>query len=182
MIYWIKKFFSNAPAHRSAFFEVLVVMVFTLIPSLITFSSKLSHQAAAAVANHSVSAAMAAKTPRPSLLTSSEMFLLAYGIYGTVFWLSFGRADKQRHDARIALGAIATLLTFLIVGFMGIDPTFSRGLSSEISRYGPHFYLAMNFIYYLLLFYLHIEPPSPRDVLHREADRMLDAFHGVHNS
>ncbi|UXS00852.1 hypothetical protein [Agrobacterium tumefaciens] len=164
MIYWVKKLFSNANLHGLAFFEVATTAVFSIAPFAIIFFIRYGRSEDQAVPS------------LEDLWGRGQLFLLAYGIFGTVFWLAFIRPDRPRHSARACLGTIATFVMLPVIGFIGVDPTFSTVLNKTVvtwSYWTYGFVLLMN---YLLIFYMDIPPPEPRDVLRREAVDMRRAY------
>lgn len=167
MIYWLSKLFTDPKGHASALYEVITTAIFSLSPIIITYFVQF------------------AKSNGPNypdvsdLVGRGQLFLLAYGVYGIIFWLAFLKDDKPRHGARALLGAIATFATLPIIGFIGVDPTFSSVLNEHLIRWSYGFYATLLILNYLLLFYLNIEPPQPAEVLDREAQRMRDEFRGM---
>lgn len=164
MIYWIKKYFSNPSAHQIALYEVTVTALMSLAPFMITYFAK-----SAQITDGSF-------ISLDEMVGRGQIYILVYGIFGTVFWLAFVKSDKPRHDARAFLGVVAFMLVLPILGFIAVDPTFSTILNKQIVILGYVFYIAMLFINYLLLFYLNIEPPEPNAVLARGADDMRKRY------
>lgn len=163
-MYWVKKYFSNFSAHVQAAYEVLTTAIFSLIPFAIAYI------------NASV------KLPGGKFITFTEIvgrgqvFLLSYALYGTIFWLAFGRSETARHGARIFLGLIATLLIFPVVGLLGVDPTFSNILNQSIVKISYYLYFILIIVNYLLLFYMKIDPPEPEELYEREAKGMREKY------
>lgn len=110
------------------------------------------------------------------LFGRGQMYLMAYGLFGTIFWLAYLNPIKERHNARAFLGFIATLLIMPVVGFLGLDPTFSSVANAEVVWLGYYSYGAFAIIYYLLIFFSEIEPPSPSDVLASETDDLIASY------
>lgn len=164
MIYWVKQYFSRLSNHLLSLYEVLTIAVFSLLPFGITFFVASASREEGQLASLS------------DIVGRGQLFLLAYSIFGTIFWLAFMRSDKPRHDARAFLGVIATLLIFPVVGFIGVDPTFSTILNDNIILLGYWFYGILLFIHYLILFYMNIDPPQPSDVISREASNMRSKY------
>ena len=163
-MYWVKKYFSDFPAHVQAAYEVITTATFSIIPFAIAY------------VNASI------KSPDGSFITFDQIvgrgqaFLLSYALYGVIFWLAFGRNDAERHGARIFLGLLATLLIFPVVGLLGVDPTFSNILNPRIVSVSYWLYGCLLFLNYLLLFYMKIEPPEPKEVYKREEKNMRDKY------
>lgn len=163
-MYWVKKYFSDLDAHGAAIYEVLVVTLFSIAPFFVSYF------------------VISAKRLDGSFLSFDELFgrgqlyLLGYGIFGTIFWLAFLKSDRPRHNARAFLGAIATLAIIPIIGFLGVDATFSTVLNPNIVSLGYWFYGALLLVHYLLLFYLNVEPPEPNEIISREASSMRDRY------
>ena len=118
MIYWIKKYFSHCDIHLQAAYEVIMVSVFSLAPFAIALFVR------------SASLTEGDILTLEDIVGRGQIYLLAYGIFGTVFWLAFLKSDRPRHGARALLGAIATIAVLPIIGFIGVDPTFSTVLNS----------------------------------------------------
>jgi len=160
MIYWFRKYFSDPAGHRAALSEVVVTAIFSLLPFFISFLVESAKKTDGTYADPS------------QLVGRGQIYLLSYGIFGTIFWLAFVKGDRPRHGARVFFGTIGTFAVFPIVGFLGVDPTFSTILNSRIVGWSYVFYALFLWINYLLLFYMNITPPNPAEVFSREADKM----------
>lgn len=158
-MYWIRQLFSHWDAHRRAFWEVSCVCLFSLGP----LGASLFVQNAQAVDG------VNSVIPTLNMLFGKgQMYLMGYALFGTVFWLAFWSGDKEPHVARRTLGSLAILAIFPVVAWFGVDPTFSTVANPKIVQLGYYFYAAFAVIYYLLLFYVAIDPPSPADVFEDE--------------
>jgi NADH:ubiquinone oxidoreductase subunit 5 (subunit L)/multisubunit Na+/H+ antiporter MnhA subunit len=158
MIYWAKKYFTDPSAHFEAAYEVFVVFAFSLAPFFVAYfinASRLSNS-----------------STFEDLFGRGQIYLLAYALFGTIFWLAFLKSGRPRHGARVFLGFLATLLVFPLVGFLGVDPTFSTVINSSVVRFGFILYAILLTIYYLLLFYMDVQPPEPREIFIREVSEM----------
>lgn len=159
-MYWVKKYFTDPASHRAALYEVITVALFSIAPFVVSYF------------------VISAKRTDGSFMSLEELFgrgqiyLIGYGIFGTIFWLAFLKGDRPRHGARALLGAIATLAIIPIVGFLGVDATFSTILNPQIVGLGYWFYAVLLLINYLLLFYMNIAPPEPSEVMARETGSM----------
>lgn len=160
-MYWIKKYFSSPQVHVHSIYEVVVTSIFSLLPFFVVYFAKIAQEIRVDDSYTLL-----------SLFSRGQIFLLAYGVFGAVFWLAFVRSDRPRHGARIFLGFISTILIFPIIGYIGVDPTFSTIVNNTAIKFGFFLYASLLVINYLLLFYMHIEPPSAADVLAREASDM----------
>lgn len=167
MIYWVKKFFSQSETHAKAFAEVFVTVVFSLAP-LVT-----------AVLIPSIKRADGSFIPLDEVVGRGQVFLLSYGLYGTIFWLAFANGDYPRHTARIVLGTLATIAIIPVISVSGVDPTFSTVLNPSVIRASYWLYGSFIVLNYLLLVYMRIEPPEPREVYKREARTMQDQYRGM---
>ncbi|WP_162892386.1 hypothetical protein [Blastomonas fulva] len=105
-----------------------------------------------------------------------QMYLMAYALFGTIFWLAFWSGDKEPHKARRALGTIALLAIAPVVGGFAVDPTFSNVTNTNVVVFGYYFYAVFAVIYYLLLFYVEIDPPTPNDVFKRETGTLINEY------
>lgn len=160
MIYWVRKYFSDPAAHWRALSEVIIVFLFSMVPLSISAFKALSRDG------------RGLDTAFYDLFGHGQAYLLGYALFGTVFWLAFVKGDRPRHNARIFLGVIATFMMFPIFGFSAVDPTFSTIINPESVRYSFYFYFTLLVINYLLIFYLHVDPPEPAGIFKREADDM----------
>jgi hypothetical protein len=113
------------------------------------------------------------------LFGRGQLYLLAYGIFGTVFWLAFVRWDQPRHGVRIFLGSVATMMVLPIIGFIGVDPTFSTVANKTTIAWGYYFYGGMLIVNYLLLFYMDKQPPTVRDILKRGSQQLAGDYHSL---
>ena len=170
MIYWIKKYFSEPAVHWRSFYEVLVVTVFSLAPFVVVYFVHAARNDADAHGD-----------TLKALFGRGQIFLLAYGVFGAIFWLAFMKSDRPRHEARVTLGLFATLLILPVVGFIGVDPTFSTIVNENVRTVGYWLYFGLLFINYLLLFYMHIDPPNAGDILNREASALRREYEEMRN-
>lgn len=169
MIYWIKKYFTNGPVHAHAVYEVLMTSLFSLSPFIITYFVGSAKRMDGSFVSLS------------EIVGRGQLYLLAYGIFGTVFWLAFLKSDRPRHGARAFLGGIATLLIIPVIGFFGVDPTFSTVLNPSVVHMGYYFYFGLLFLNYLIIFYLSIDPPEPGDIFSRETSEMAQKYKELSN-
>lgn len=160
MMYWIKKYFSNRETHVQSIYEVGLVVIFSVAPFIMTYFIRMSHAAEGSVVGIN------------DLISKGQLYLLAYSVFGTILWLAFAKSDKPRHGARIFLGIFGVFLMLPVIGLLGVDPTFSANLSSFSITLSYWMYGIFIFVHYLLLFYMEIPPPQPRDILNREAQEM----------
>lgn len=166
-MYWIGKFFSQFDTHLKALSEVAITAVFSLAPL------------ATAILIPSIKRADGSFIPLAEVVGRGQVFLLSYGLYGTIFWLAFANGDYPRHTARILLGTIATFAILPVVSVSGVDPTFSTLLNPSLIQASYYLYGLFIVLNYLLLVYMRIEPPEPREVYKREAQTMRDRFRGM---
>lgn len=158
MIYWAKKYFTDPAAHFEAAYEVFVVFAFSFAPFFVAYFINVSR--------------LADSSTLDSLFGRGQIYLLAYALFGTIFWLAFLKSGRPRHGARVFLGLLATLLVFPLVGYLGVDPTFSTVVNPSMIRFGFVLYIILLIIYYLLLFYMDVQPPEPREIFVREVGEM----------
>jgi hypothetical protein len=164
MIYWIGKYFTQLDTHLKALAEVAITAFFSLAPF------------ATAILIPSIKRADGTFISLVEVVGRGQVFLLSYGLYGTIFWLAFANGEYPRHTARIMLGTIATLTIIPVVSVSGVDPTFSTVLNPSLIKASYWLYGLFIVINYLLLVYMRIEPPEPREVYKREAKTMLDDY------
>lgn len=166
-MYWIKQLFSHWNAHWKAFCEVGCVCLFSLVPLGVSLFAQ-NAQAADGI--------VSVVPTLDKLFGKGQMYLMGYALFGTIFWLAFFGGDKEPHVARRTLGALAILAILPVVGIFGVDPTFSNVANPKIVGLGYYFYAAFAVIYYLLLFYVEIDPPSPNDVFERETASLINDY------
>lgn len=160
-MYWIRKLFSNGEIHGKALGEVFVVSVFSIV-----FVSLPAWRA------------LGANTPVDSIrfFSTGQLLALSYALYGTVFWLAFVRWDRPRHDVRIVLGFLGTLLMIPIIPYLSYDPNFESIVAPGAFRISVWVYFIFVLIVYLLLFYSDIEPPSPEKTLKEETSKLKSQY------
>jgi hypothetical protein len=168
--YWVRQFFSDWRGHLKALTEVGLTALFTLSPFIIAYFVRTTKGPTSFNATFM------------DLFGRGQLYLLAYGIFGTVFWLAFIRWDQPRHGVRAFLGCVATLMMLPIVGFIGVDPTFSTVANRQTVMWGYYFYAGMLLINYLLLFYMDKQPPAVRDILRRGSDQLSDEYRSLEAS
>lgn len=159
MIYWVRRYFSDPSGHIYALYEVLTSAAFSLIPFIVPYFVNSAKRTDGSFMN------------MDDLVGRGQIYLLSYGVFGTIFWLAFLKAEN-RHGARSLFGLIATVLVLPILGFIGVDPTFSTVLNVNLVRYSYILYTILLILNYLLLFYINITPPNPGEVISREAGEM----------
>lgn len=164
MIYWIQQFFTRPRTHGSALAEVLVTSILALTPLM---SSALLYSY---INPQAINLSDALK----QAIGGGQLFLFAYSVFGTIIWLAFIKWDKEMHGPRRLFGFIALALTILIVPLLGLDPTLSKAKNQVIVTASYCFYGAFLCIYYLLLFYLEIDPP-PADESLKSGSQKLKA-------
>jgi hypothetical protein len=166
-MYWLKQLFSHKRAHWNAFCEVACVCIFSLAPLAVNLL----------IQNARSSSGLASLEPTLFLLFGKgQMYLMGYALFGTIFWLAFWSGDKEPHKARRFLGTLAIFAIIPIFGGLGVDPTFSSVVNPKVVAWGYYFYGAFAGIYYLLLFYVAIDPPTPTDVFTSETNELVSAY------
>lgn len=166
-MYWLKQLFKHGRAHRNAFGEVFCVCLFSLTPLGVTLF----------VQNARAAKGLTSIEPTLSLLFGKgQMYLMGYALFGTIFWLAFWSGDKEPHGARRLLGSLAILAILPVIAGFGVDPTFSSVVNPTVVKYGYYFYGAFAVIYYLLLFYVSIDPPTPVEVFKSETDDLIAQY------
>jgi hypothetical protein len=166
-MYWIKQLLSHRDAHWKAFCEVACVCLASFVPLGV---SLFAQTARAADGLDSVWPTL------DMMFGKGQMYLMGYALFGTIFWLAFWSGNKEPHKARRALGTFALLAIAPVVGGFAVDPTFSSVANARIVTWGYYFYAIFAAIYYLLLFYVEIDPPTPNDVFDRETGNLIDEY------
>ena len=151
----------------AALTEVGLTALFTLSPFLIAYFVRSAQEPTSIGDTFS------------DLFGRGQLYLLAYGIFGTIFWLAFVRWDQPRHGVRIFLGSVTTLMVLPIIGFIGVDPTFSTVANKATVRWGYYFYVAMLTMNYLLLFFMDKTPPTVKEIFERESSDLADEYHSL---
>ena len=164
MKYWIKQYFTRPETHLWAAIEVLITFALGLMPFIVAYLKT-------STANEG-----GELTEFWTLLNRGQLYLLTYGLFGPILWLAFIKPDVARHNARAILGLIALFAIFPVVGFLGIDPSFSTIQNERIVSYSYLFYAAFLFLNYLLVFYCTIEPPTAEETLNKGSRSMKDMY------
>ena len=86
------------------------------------------------------------------------------------------------HGPRRFLGVLTLFISFLIVPFMGTDPTISNIQNNAIVGASWWVYAAFLAINYLLLFYIEIDPPSPDDSFRSGSNKLKDMYREMRTS
>ncbi|KQY50500.1 hypothetical protein [Lysobacter sp. Root494] len=166
MTYWIRQFFTRPKTHGLALAEVIVTAVIALAPLLIT----------AIAYNYRNEANFDFYAGVKGAIGNGQLFLYAYGLIGTIFWLAFFKWNSPMHGPRRLLGFVTLLASLVIVGMLGLDPTISNAKNKAIVLSSYWTYGAFLFINYLLLFYLEIEPPPPDESLKSGSRKLKLAY------
>lgn len=169
-MYWIKKYFSAPLNHWRSAYEVFVTTAFSLAPFLVVYFVHAAQKDA-----------VDSGSALGDLFGRGQIFILSYGVFGTIFWLAFIRPDRPRHEARVTLGLFATLAILPVIGFIGVDPTFSTIINYTVMKIGYGLYVFLLITNYLLLFYMHIDPPTASDIFSRETKTMRERYEGLGN-
>ena len=159
-----KTVLSKPASHGTALWEVAITSVFSLIPMFAVLFSSSTHRTDGSLA------------PISELVGRGQLYLFVFATFGTVFWLAFVRGDTPRHGARVFLGIIAVLVMFPIVSNFGGDPTFSNILNPSLVTLSYWYYIGFLALNYLLLFYINIDPPQPKEVFDRESKDMRQRY------
>lgn len=162
-MYWLRKLFTDGSTHLRAAGEAFILFVFSVAPFGVTVLIRMRTHQDDPIALY-------------DLFSRGQLFLLAYALFGPIFWLAFVRWDRPRHNARTALGVLALFLLIPLVALMGVDPTFSTTLNYDLVLISFYFYGSLLLIRYLLTFYINIDPPVVSEILGREADVMRDRY------
>ncbi|MCK0099255.1 hypothetical protein MWU38_07665 [Qipengyuania sp. S6317L1] len=168
-MYWVKQYFSQPDVHWRSITEVLIIAICSLAPYFITAFVK------SATGDGGVGFEVG------TLFARGQIYLLAYALFGTILWLAILRGDRPRHAARAYLGMAAILLVLPIVGFIGVDPTFSTIVNDDVVSWGYWFYGAFLLIHYLLLFYMEIAPPDLQDTFKQGTKSLDDEYNRFKN-
>lgn len=158
MSYWFKKFFSDPAAHGHAVLEVITVSFFLVLPFMsLYFRNYGTH---------------AAPVEGP-VLEKGQIFVLIYGLAGSVIYTAFGTTPHNWPKTILGFGALFLLMpVFLLSGF---DPNFASIINDRVNTLGLYGFSAMVVLYYALLVFEALEPPDPSDVLRSDETVMAKA-------
>lgn len=150
MIYWIKQFFTRPETHVSALAEVVVTAVISLVPLFIT----------AIVFNYKNIGIFDFASGTSGAVGGGQLFLYAYALLGTIFWLAFMRSDQPMNAPRRIIGFLTFVAALFIVALLGLDPTISNAKNPFILTASYWTYGCFLIAQYLLLFFVGIDPPT----------------------
>lgn len=164
--FWIKQFFSDARAHKDAFEEVFVVTIVSLVPLLllaVVDQLRVEHSNAYAVLWGAIS--------------SGQLYLYSFALLGMLCWLCWkDHENLERFPLRKYLALIAFVCSALIVSVYSFDPALSKTLSPPLVRASVVVYVIYTVLYYILLVYENLRPPSVETQLDTEADEMASKY------
>ncbi|WP_421565248.1 hypothetical protein [Ochrobactrum sp. EDr1-4] len=169
MIYWLKVFFSQPDKHKKAFTEVLITTLFSIMPFIFLYLS------------NAVERQEFFSPVFYDLFGRGQLFLLAYSLFGTVFWLTIVQWDNKRHGPRITIGVIMVIIVWPLVGYMGFDPAFNNLLNPNFITLSYVYYSFVIFIYYLSLFFSKIDAPEPGSSIKRDKNTMRSNYEELKN-
>lgn len=172
MTYWIRKFFSSPQTHGRAIGEVLITTTFALLPLLIT----------TVVFNYGKTEEINFTRSLSESTNNGQLFLYSYALFGSIFWLSFMKWDKDMSSPRRLLGFISVIITLLLVSLLGLDPTLSSVKNPTIVTASYWTYGSFLIINYLLLFYIEIEPRGAEESLRAGTDDLKKKYRGLGDS
>jgi hypothetical protein len=162
MPFWIKQFFSESRAHREAFEEVLIVTVVSLIPLFLL-----------AVADQ-----LRAQHPDmwvvfQAAISSGQLYLYSFAMLGMICWLCWKDYDQlKRFPQRKYLALAAFVFAMLIISVISSDPALSKKLSPALITASVVVYIVYTCLYYILLVYDNLRPPSVEQQLASESDAL----------
>lgn len=168
-MYWLRQFFTRRTLHLRAAGEVTVITLLSVIPFFIPVFITMAKEEEWRF------------TALELLFGKGQLFLLSYGLFGSIFWLCFVQSETARHNARVFVGFIATLMMMVVVGYSGFDPTFTNVINKSVIQFSYFFYPLVVFLYYLSIFYSRIDPPFAGDTLRRETTDMRLKFEEYNN-
>lgn len=166
MIYWLKKFFSRPSTHWSAFQEVAVTAVVSLVPLLIT----------AVIFNYKNENVFEFGAGVKGAIGGGQLFLYAYALLGTIVWLAFMKSDRPMNAPRRILGFLTFIAALFIVALLGLDPTISNAKNPFILKASYVTYGAFLIAHYLLLFFVEIDPPPAGQSIADSTKGLMDKF------
>jgi hypothetical protein len=159
---WIRQFISDSKAHREAFEEVFVVSLVSLLPLFLL----------AVVDQLRVDQSDIYAVFRTAI-SSGQLYLYSFAMLGMIFWLCWKDYEYLgRFPPRKYLALIAFVFSVLIVAVYSFDPTLSKSLSPALINASIFVYVTYTALYYILLVYDNLRPPSVEGQLTAESDEM----------
>jgi hypothetical protein len=162
--FWLRQFVSDARAHKEAFEEVLIVSLVSLIPLFLLAVIDQLHAERKEIFIVFLAA-----------ISAGQLYLYSFSMLGVIFWLCWKDYEHLvRFPPRKYLALIAFLFSVLIIAVYSFDPTLSKQLSPALIKTSILVYAAYTALYYILLVYDNLRPPSIPGGINDEADRMAE--------
>lgn len=166
MIYWIKQFFTRPMTHWKALLEVTVTAIISLVPLLIT----------AVIFNYKNEGVFDFYSGVRGAIGGGQLFLYAYALLGTIFWLAFMKFDRPMNAPRRAIGFLTFITALFIVSMLGLDPTISNAKNHFILESSYWTYSAFLIAHYLLLFFVEIDPPPVNESIASSTQELMGKY------
>jgi hypothetical protein len=163
MFFWTKHFFSNAAPHKDAGQEIFFVCGISLVPLLLL-----------PLIEHLRSNLDVPATILWQAISSGQLYLYSFALLGTLHWLSQkDRNDQSLFPPRKYLTLfvwVPAIIMFIVYSF---DPSLSKPLSRTLIWISILFYLLYVALYYILLVFEKLPPPSAQQQLAQETDILI---------
>lgn len=166
MRFWLRQFFSDPSAHRKAIEQVFFVCIISLLPLLalaVIDQLRLSSVHVSELFWHAIAA--------------GQLYLYSFSLFGTLFWLCQKEYENfERFEPRRYLMLMAFIPSILIVVIYAIEPSMSKPLTPNLVRASFAIYLLYVALYYVLLVFDHLEPPSVEEGLQRGIGKLINEY------
>ena len=166
MKFWIKQFFCDPKAHRLALYEVTVVCVISLIPLFALAVIDQLHRGSADVTEMFWDA-----------LGTGQLYLYSFALFGTLFWLCQKEHENfPRFGPRLFFMLVIFVPCVLIIIIYSTNPGMATPLAPTFVHLSFLIYGLYAVLYYILLVFDHLEPPSVEEGLQEATETLISEF------
>lgn len=165
MLFWLRRFFSNAAYHKQAFEEVLIVSVVSIFPLLLLpFIAGLK---------------AAAELPLefgPTLwkaIASGQLYLYSFSLFGAIIWLCSEDVYDGVFPPRKYFVVASVLAAFLCLLVYALDPELGKPLNPVLVYVSIVIYVIYLIMYYALLVFKMLRAPELGETLDRNASQLI---------
>jgi hypothetical protein len=171
MSFWIKLFFSHWRVHLRAFEEVFIVFSVSIVPLWLL-----------AVVDQLKSENPDIRNIFKDAISSGQLYLYSFSLLGIICWLIWkDHENLDRFPPRKYLALLAFVASVVIVAVYSKDPTMSRKLSPVLIEASVAIYALYNVLYYVLLVFDNLPPPTVSQQLATEAQTLGEAYENQHS-
>jgi hypothetical protein len=169
MRFWIGQFFSDGKAHRLAGVEVFFVCVISLIPLILL-----------ALIDQLRLATVEFSDLFHEAIAAGQLYLYGFSLLGTLFWLCQKEHENfLRFEPRPYLMFLILVPSLAIIVIYAVNPLMSRPLRPPLINVSVVIYLLYALLYYILLVFDHLEPPSVEKGLQEGANNLIIEYERV---